>query len=67
MGQKETTTSFTVKKNEAADAARAGMSESIMDLALDCHDYYGDNDLAADVLRSKWSAMAATSRSPVIP
>ena len=30
------------------------MSEAIMDLALDCRDYYGDNDLAADVLRSKY-------------
>ena len=32
------------------------MNESIMDLALDCRDYYGDNDLAADVLRSKYLA-----------
>jgi len=30
------------------------MNEAIMDLALDCRDYYGDNDLAADVLRSKY-------------
>jgi ribonucleoside-diphosphate reductase alpha chain len=30
------------------------MSESVMDLALDCRDYYGDNDLAADVLRAKY-------------
>jgi ribonucleoside-diphosphate reductase alpha chain len=27
-----------------------------MDLALDCRDYYGDNDLAADVVRSKYLA-----------
>jgi ribonucleoside-diphosphate reductase alpha chain len=27
-----------------------------MDLALDCRDYYGENDLAADVLRSKYLA-----------
>ncbi|MGB2959160.1 MAG: ribonucleotide reductase N-terminal alpha domain-containing protein, partial [Bacteroidota bacterium] len=32
------------------------MNESVMDLALDCRDYYGDNDLAADVLRSKYLA-----------
>lgn len=32
------------------------MSESVMDLALDCRDYYGDNELAADVLRSKYLA-----------
>jgi ribonucleoside-diphosphate reductase alpha chain len=32
------------------------ISETIMDLALDCRDYYGDNDLAADVLRSKYLA-----------
>jgi ribonucleoside-diphosphate reductase alpha chain len=30
------------------------MNEAIMDLALDCRDYYKDNDLAADVLRSKY-------------
>ena len=27
-----------------------------MDLALDCRDYYGENELAADVLRSKYLA-----------
>ena len=32
------------------------MNESIMDLALDCRDYYGENELAADVLRSKYLA-----------
>jgi len=42
-------------RNAAASAAGAkAMSEAIMDLALDCRDYYGDNDLAADVLRSKY-------------
>lgn len=30
------------------------MNEAVMDLALDCRDYYKDNDLAADVLRSKY-------------
>jgi ribonucleoside-diphosphate reductase alpha chain len=30
------------------------MNEAVMDLALNCRDYYKDNDLAADVLRSKY-------------
>jgi ribonucleoside-diphosphate reductase alpha chain len=30
------------------------MNEAVMDLALDCRDYYKDNELAADVLRSKY-------------
>lgn len=32
------------------------MNPHIMDLALNARDYYGDNDLAADVLRSKYLA-----------
>jgi ribonucleoside-diphosphate reductase alpha chain len=39
------------------------MNESIMDLALDCRDYYGDNDLAADVLRSKY--LAPSEKGPM--
>jgi len=39
-----------------AGAGNSTLNESIMDLALDCRDYYGDNDLAADVLRSKYLA-----------
>jgi ribonucleoside-diphosphate reductase alpha chain len=39
------------------------MNEKIMDLALDCRDYYGDNDLAADVLRSKY--LAPTEKGPM--
>jgi ribonucleoside-diphosphate reductase alpha chain len=34
-----------------------------MDLALNCRDYYGDNDLAADVLRSKY--LAPTEQGPM--
>jgi ribonucleoside-diphosphate reductase alpha chain len=34
-----------------------------MDLALDCRDYYGDNDLAADVVRSKY--LAPTEQGPM--
>jgi ribonucleoside-diphosphate reductase alpha chain len=32
------------------------LNEAVLDKALDCRDYYGDNDLAADVLRSKYLA-----------
>ncbi len=32
------------------------VNEKILDLALDCRDYYGDNDLAADVVRAKYLA-----------
>ncbi len=32
------------------------MNPHVMDLALNARDYYGDNDLAADVLRSKYLA-----------
>jgi ribonucleoside-diphosphate reductase alpha chain len=39
------------------------MNESIMDLALDCRDYYGENELAADVLRSKY--LAPTEQGPM--
>ncbi|HUI64225.1 MAG TPA: adenosylcobalamin-dependent ribonucleoside-diphosphate reductase [Bacteroidota bacterium] len=39
------------------------LNEAIMDLALDCRDYYGDNDLAADVLRSKY--LAHNEQGPV--
>ncbi len=33
-----------------------GLNPHVMDLALNARDYYGDNDLAADVLRSKYLA-----------
>ncbi len=33
-----------------------GLNPQVMDLALNTRDYYGDNDLAADVLRSKYLA-----------
>jgi ribonucleoside-diphosphate reductase alpha chain len=39
------------------------MNEAILDKALDCRDYYGDNDLAADVLRSKY--LAPTEQGPM--
>lgn len=58
MAQKETTptTSLRVKKTEGSTPSRSTLNEAIMDLALDCRDYYGDNELAADVLRSKYLA-----------
>jgi ribonucleoside-diphosphate reductase alpha chain len=58
MANKETTpiTSFEVSKAAVAQKSNGTLNETIMDLALDCRDYYGDNDLAADVLRSKYLA-----------
>jgi len=59
MAQKEnhSTTSVGPKGGDArSNEGKGAMSESIMDLALDCRDYYGENDLAADVLRSKYLA-----------
>lgn len=57
MGHKETSsTSALDLKKVATGETESPMNENIMDLALDCHDYYGDNDLAADVLRSKYLA-----------
>jgi len=61
MAQKDTTSSLDVKK--AAEATKAGLNDATMDLALDCHDYYGNNDLAADVLRSKY--LAPTEKGPM--
>lgn len=37
-------------------SAKTSLDPNITDLALDAKDYYGDNDLAADVLRSKYLA-----------
>jgi len=61
MAQKETPTSLDVKRTPKA--AELGMNDTIMDLALDCRDYYGENDLAADVLRSKY--LAPTEKGPM--
>ena len=44
-------------------AGNSALNETITDLALDCRDYYGDNDLAADVLRSKY--LAPTEKGPM--
>ena len=59
MPHKETppATALHVKKSlEQNQHDTKKMNEAIMDLALNCRDYYGDNDLAADVLRSKYLA-----------
>ena len=63
MPQKETPASLEVKKMEQERQQKAGLSDTIMDLALDCRDYYGDNDLAADVLMSKY--LAPTEKGPM--
>jgi ribonucleoside-diphosphate reductase alpha chain len=58
MAHKQTPAAAPVetRKNQSSRTPSKGMSEAIMDLALDCRDYYGDNELAADVLRSKYLA-----------
>ncbi len=58
MSQKEITptTSLNVPIPARQKAHGASLNETITDLALNCRDYYGDNDLAADVVRSKYLA-----------
>ncbi len=57
MPHKDTNPASVDTKNAVSAKAGTGvLNEAIMDLALDCRDYYGDNDLAADVLRSKYLA-----------
>lgn len=41
---------------EGIAGSTPGLDPHIMDLALNARDYYGDNDLAADVLRAKYLA-----------
>jgi ribonucleoside-diphosphate reductase alpha chain len=48
---------------QGSHPAGGTLNETITDLALDCRDYYGDNDLAADVLRSKY--LAPTEKGPM--
>ena len=56
MAQKETPTRAVAGAVGRAQDITGSINESIMGLALDCRDYYGDNDLAADVVRSKYLA-----------
>lgn len=48
---------------KATDGGSAFLNSQIMDLALNSRDYYGDNALAADVLRSKY--LAPTEQGPM--
>jgi ribonucleoside-diphosphate reductase alpha chain len=50
------TSSAPTTLGKAAASHTATLDASITDLALDAHDYYGENALAADVLRSKYLA-----------
>jgi ribonucleoside-diphosphate reductase alpha chain len=66
MSRKEPLASITTSVQTSANhvAGNTGaMNEATMDLALDCRDYYGDNDLAADVLRSKY--LAPSEKGPM--
>ncbi len=60
MSQKEITPTTSLNVDSAIPARQkangASLNETITDLALNCRDYYGDNDLAADVVRSKYLA-----------
>jgi ribonucleoside-diphosphate reductase alpha chain len=63
MAQKDTTRKHSDAVPGSDARGNGSLNEQIMDLALDCRDYYGDNDLAADVLRSKY--LAPTEKGPV--
>ena len=59
MARKDATTGTSTQQKiipPHQDQTPVVMNETVMDLALDCRDYYGDNELAADVLRSKYLA-----------
>ncbi len=49
-------TTSDVRNSSDRFGANGKFNEAILDLALNCRDYYGENDLAADVLRSKYLA-----------
>jgi ribonucleoside-diphosphate reductase alpha chain len=59
MARKETSPTALIglaKAGESSSSSKSAMNEAVMDLALNCRDYYSDNDLAADVLRAKYLA-----------
>ncbi len=56
MAQKDSPTGVATGASGHVAGATGAMNETLMDLALDCRDYYRDNELAADVLRSKYLA-----------
>ncbi|MEO8166809.1 MAG: adenosylcobalamin-dependent ribonucleoside-diphosphate reductase, partial [bacterium] len=55
MAQKDSPATAIVAP-KANDDGNTLLNSQIMDLALNSRDYYGDNELAADVLRSKYLA-----------
>ncbi|MGA9118055.1 MAG: adenosylcobalamin-dependent ribonucleoside-diphosphate reductase [Bacteroidota bacterium] len=63
MAQKDTTRNRSNVVPGSDAQGEGSLNEQIMDLALDCRDYYGDNELAADVLRSKY--LAPSEKGPV--
>jgi ribonucleoside-diphosphate reductase alpha chain len=64
MAQKDSpTTAKALGSNAMLGSSSDRLNPHIMDLALDARDYYGDNDLAADVLRSKY--LAPTEQGPM--
>ncbi len=56
MAQKNSPTTEAVSRKNPVAAPSSTIDPAIMDLALNARDYYADNDLAADVLRSKYLA-----------
>lgn len=56
MAQNETGSITGTRVGGGIHAQTGKLNEATMDLALDCRDYYGENDLAADVVRSKYLA-----------
>lgn len=56
MAHKEISPAPAVAGKTNAASITAPLDPTITDLALNAQDYYGDNDLAADVLRSKYLA-----------
>lgn len=59
MARKDPATGTSTQQSAATtlpQQSQVVMNESVMDLALDCRDYYAENELAADVLRSKYLA-----------
>ncbi len=63
MPQKDLTPVHSVAVPGSTAQNAGSLNEQIVNLALDCRDYYGDNDLAADVLRSKY--LAPSEKGPM--
>ena len=56
MAQKEAGSVTGTRARTDGKTPAGKLNEATMDLALDCRDYYGENDLAADVVRAKYLA-----------